>query len=107
MLGLYRQAAVLVCPSEVEGFGLPVLEAMTQGVVPIVSATPALLELVGDARFGVEISAAAIADAAASWLVDNGARAEASRQLVERARTFTWPDIAAAWMARYPEVRAA
>ncbi len=42
LLGLYRTAALAVCPSAREGFGLPVLEAMAQGVVPIVSRDEAL-----------------------------------------------------------------
>ncbi len=48
LLALYRDAAILACPSMEEGFGLPVLEAMAQGALPLVSRDPALAELVDD-----------------------------------------------------------
>ncbi len=43
---LYSGASVFVYPSRYEGFGLPVLEAMSCGTPVIVSGTPALAELV-------------------------------------------------------------
>ena len=46
---LYSGAALFVYPSRYEGFGLPVLEAMSCGTPVVVSGTPALAELVGDA----------------------------------------------------------
>ena len=45
---------MLVLPSHVEGFGLPVLEAMTVGLPVIVSRRGALPEVVGDAGILVE-----------------------------------------------------
>ena len=46
---IYSGASVFVYPSRYEGFGLPVLEAMTCGAPVIVSSDPALAELVDDA----------------------------------------------------------
>ncbi len=40
----YQQALVTLCPSLLEGFGLPVLEAMTLGCPTIISADPAQVE---------------------------------------------------------------
>jgi glycosyltransferase involved in cell wall biosynthesis len=45
----YRHAALLVCPSLYEGFGLPPLEAMRYGCPAAVANTPALRETLGDA----------------------------------------------------------
>ncbi len=45
---LYRSAAALVFPSGYEGFGLPVLEAMSAGCPVITSDAGALPEVVGD-----------------------------------------------------------
>ena len=46
---IYTGASVFVYPSRYEGFGLPVLEAMSCGAPVIVSSDEALAELVGDA----------------------------------------------------------
>ncbi len=46
---LYRRATCVVLPSMLEGFGLPAVEAMACGAPLVVSATPALRELCGDA----------------------------------------------------------
>lgn len=46
---IYSGASVFVYPSRYEGFGLPVLEAMSCGTPVIVSGAEALAELVGDA----------------------------------------------------------
>lgn len=42
---LYRSALIFVMPSHTEGFGMPVLEAMTVGVPVVVAARGALLEV--------------------------------------------------------------
>jgi glycosyltransferase involved in cell wall biosynthesis len=47
--GLYAGATALILPSFAEGFGLPVLEAMTVGVPVITSDRGSLPEVVGDA----------------------------------------------------------
>jgi glycosyltransferase involved in cell wall biosynthesis len=49
LAALYRRASVVVLPSEREGFGLPVVEAMACGTPVIVSDIPALREVGGPA----------------------------------------------------------
>lgn len=46
---LYQNAVALVQPSLMEGFGLPALEAMTNGCIVLASDIPALKEVCGDA----------------------------------------------------------
>lgn len=101
LLSLYRSSAVLACPSTEEGFGLPVLEAMAQGALPLVSRDPALAELVGDASLALPDDIGVWADALARWLDDPRARAHRSEALRARARSHTWSRIAAAWVDTY------
>jgi glycosyltransferase involved in cell wall biosynthesis len=81
-----------------------VLEAMSQGVLPIVSNTPALVELVADPRCIVEPTARAIADALAMWLADDASRAVVARSLQARAHGYTWSRVADDWLALYADV---
>jgi glycosyltransferase involved in cell wall biosynthesis len=46
---LYRCAVCFVCPSLYEGFGLPVLEAISSGTPVLSSNHPAMVEVLGEA----------------------------------------------------------
>ena len=54
----YASAALLVYPSLYEGFGMPPLEAASLGCVSLVAASPATIEICGDAAFFFEPTAA-------------------------------------------------
>jgi glycosyltransferase involved in cell wall biosynthesis len=92
---LYEGASVLVLPSFHEGFGLPVVEAMTIGVPVVVSDRGALPEVVGDAGLIVEPTAPiALAAAIERMLTDEPfARACAERGFQQAAR-FSWRESA-------------
>ena len=49
LVRLYQQATAFVCPSRYEGFGIPLLEAMSLGCPVICSNTSSIPEVVGDA----------------------------------------------------------
>lgn len=85
---LFLSARMVVLPSDLEGFGLPAIEAMRLGIPVVVSADPALLEVTGGHATVVDGQGpAALADAVM-------AASSASRERVEAARahaeTFTW-----------------
>jgi glycosyltransferase involved in cell wall biosynthesis len=88
---LYRGACMLVQPSFDEGFGMPVLEAMTIGVPVIASNRGALPEVVGDAGPLVDPDAPEEIAAAIERMIDDHAYARASAANgMRRAALFNW-----------------
>ncbi len=93
---LYEGACLLVQPSFEEGFGLPVLEAMTVGVPVIAANRGALPEVLGDAGPLVEPDDAdGLAHAIATLLSSEAARDDATRRGLARARHYSWTQTAA------------
>jgi glycosyltransferase involved in cell wall biosynthesis len=95
LIALYSMADAFVFPSWIEGFGIPVLEAMTCGAPVIASDRGAIPEVAGDAALLADAEDdATLARHIALILGD----AEAARQLRERgfARSaqFTWRETA-------------
>ncbi|HEX2299317.1 MAG TPA: glycosyltransferase family 1 protein, partial [Pseudonocardiaceae bacterium] len=86
-----HRATVLAAPSQAEGFGLPVLEAMAAGVPVVHSDAPALVEVAGGAgEVFARNDPAGLATALRAVLAD-GARAEAMIAAGRgRVRQFTW-----------------
>ena len=92
---LYAGASVLVVPSLDEGFGLPVLEAMTVGVPVIASNRGSLPEVLGDAGQLVDATdARGFSDAIDRVLRDGAFAAACAARGIERSRQYRW-DLAA------------
>ncbi len=91
---LYRGASAFVYPSVYEGFGLPVLEAMSRGVPTVTSNVSSLPEVAGDAALLVDPNSVPdIAEAIAGVLEPD--RAESLRRAgLERAERFSWAETA-------------
>ncbi len=91
LLSLYRSAAVLAFPSLYEGFGLPLLEAMTHGLPALIGSGGALQELAGAAALAVNPeSEVAIAEGLARLLNDAAVREDLARRGRARAAHFSW-----------------
>lgn len=89
--GLYRTAVVFAYPSLLEGFGLPVLEAMRRGVAVACSGTSALPEVAGNAaEYFDPLDVPSIAAALTRLLGDSHRRGVLVRRGNDRVRAFTW-----------------
>ncbi|MFP4155850.1 MAG: glycosyltransferase, partial [Halothiobacillaceae bacterium] len=104
LLDLYNLASLFVFPSFSEGFGLPALEAMACGTATIVSNCSSLPEVVGreDALFDPN-QPETLVERMTRALEDQAWREDLARHGRERARGFSWAQVAerslAAWEA--------
>jgi len=87
-------ALALIYPSEHEGVGLPVLEAMACGCPVITNGTGSTGEMVGDAGLTVEGGSTAGMVIALGSVQVEANRAALGQKSRDRAATFAWNDIA-------------
>ncbi|PYE55659.1 glycosyltransferase family 4 protein [Deinococcus yavapaiensis] len=105
LAALYQGATALVFPSLYEGFGLPILEAMTYGTPVITSSVSSMPEVAGDAALLVNpLDVEALVNAMRSLLTQTALRAELSRRGCERATLFTWEQTARQTLEVYASV---
>lgn len=95
LAAVYRRAALVLQPSEAEGFGLPVAEALACGTPLLASDIPVLREVGGDAPVYRPVGDVAGWSEAALSLLDqrrSSPDAWAARRAagVERARLYSW-----------------
>jgi glycosyltransferase involved in cell wall biosynthesis len=88
---LYRHSVALVFPSLYEGFGLPVLEAMTYGTTVVAARTSSIPEVLGDTGLYFDPRDEESLVAALHTVYDGGDRC---KDLIEkakkRAQLFSW-----------------
>ncbi len=100
--GLLSLASVMAYPSEQEGFGLPVLEAMAQGTAVVTSLGTSTEEVAGGAAVLVDpFDVADIARGVSEAFEGRKAMAQPGR---DRASEFTWQRSATATLAVYQEL---
>lgn len=91
LAALYEAAAGLAFPSLYEGFGLPLLEAMSRGVPALIGKGGSLPELAGGAAFEVDPEdVSSIADGLFRLLTESALRRRLSAQGRKRAAQFSW-----------------
>lgn len=104
VIQLYRAANVFIMPSLHEGFGLPVLEAMSAGAPVVCSRAGSLPEVGGDAaEYFDPLSPQAIAAALTKVLGSESLRSEMRRKGLERAKLFSWDECARRYCEVYKE----
>jgi glycosyltransferase involved in cell wall biosynthesis len=95
LAGLYSGASLFLFPSLAEGFGLPLLEAMSCGVRSITSNVSSLPEVGGDAAWYVDpTDVAALASAIRRHLPKENAASTPYIPAIEQASRFSWSDAA-------------
>jgi len=100
--GLYALSAAFALPSLIEGFGLPILEAMQRGLPVACANTSALPEVAGDAALLFDPENQAEIDTAIRRLLEDGDLAQDLRARGHRrAASFTWQNTGAATLAGY------
>jgi alpha-1,3-rhamnosyl/mannosyltransferase len=102
---LYSGALCLAYPSLVEGFGLPILEAMACGTPVLTSDRSSMAEVAGDAAMLVNPEdPEAISKGLRRLRDDTGLRSELAARGVARAAGYSWRKTAAATEAIYRRV---
>src|SRR3989338_4870656 len=88
---LYRGASCFICPSFYEGFGLPVLEAMTFSIPTICSNTSSLTEVGGDAVLYIDPkSEESIKEAIGKIENDDNLKKRLIEKGLQQADKFSW-----------------
>jgi glycosyltransferase involved in cell wall biosynthesis len=99
---LYRHALAFVYPSLYEGFGLPVLDALTMGAPVITSNISSIPEIAGDAAVMVDpTSVEEISNALCRVVEDSELRKRLSADGLSRASQFSWKRCAEETKAAY------
>ena len=103
--GIYRNAAAFVCPSLYEGFGLPLLEAMTASCPVVCSETSSLPEVCGSAaEYFDPYSPESMAQSIGRVVESQSRRSELIDLGLQRVQSFSWDDCAKQTAAVYASI---
>ncbi len=103
----YIRSSGFVLPSLYEGFGLPVLEAMSHGVPVACSGAGALPEICGDAGLMFDPTSVEEMSDALRRLMNEPLRSQLATAGAERAKQFSWDRAARQTLAVYRAVAGA
>jgi len=111
LAAVYRRGSVLLLPSDAEGFGLPIIEAMACGCPVVASDLPVLREVGGDAARYCAVGDVTAWVRATTELLhgvrDGAQRIDGRReQAIAQAARFSWSDYASKTAAVYFDVAA-
>jgi glycosyltransferase involved in cell wall biosynthesis len=93
---LYRNAVLFTWASHYEGFGMPILEAMSFGIPCAISDIPVFREVAGDsALYFDQKRAGAIAKTWLQILTNTAVHSRLAMSGIKRAESYKWSDVAA------------
>ncbi len=102
---LYNAARIVLHPSYYEGFGLPLVEAMSAGVPVVTSNVSSMPDVAGKAAWLVNpADSGEIADALVTLDRDDAARERLVEEGRRRLELFTWKESARATLGVYREI---
>ncbi|MEG0028043.1 MAG: glycosyltransferase family 1 protein [Aurantimicrobium sp.] len=91
---IYRRATALIMPSQNEGFGLPLLEAMSQGTPAITSNVAALIEVAGNSSLIADVNSPdfilELANHMSKIQSDENLRSTLSQAAVKKSSEYSW-----------------
>jgi glycosyltransferase involved in cell wall biosynthesis len=88
---LFAACVCMALPSHYEGFGLPVLDAMTRGIPVLTSSRASLAEVAGDSALIVDPDDEAdIARGLETLLRDTALQEELAKKGLEQAKKYSW-----------------
>jgi glycosyltransferase involved in cell wall biosynthesis len=103
----YQKALAYVSASILEGFHLPLAEAMACGLPTVVARGGAQTEIVADAGLPVDPTAEDLARGMATVAFDPELRARMRAKGLERCKDFSWQAAARKMLAAFEEIHAA
>ena len=102
---IINQCSIFLYPSLRESFGIPILEGMACGVPVITSNTSSMPEIAGDAAAIVNpLKSDEIVEAMEHILSDHEYRKILCEKGIERAKKFSWKNMAEKYLELYIEV---
>ena len=105
LVGLYKRTIALVYPSLYEGFGLPILEAMSVGTPVITSDCSSIPEVAGNAAILVDpCDVNQLADAMIKVVQHKPEREALKRLGIRQAKKFSWEKAALMTLKTYEDV---
>lgn len=103
----FQKALAYVSASAIEGFHLPLIEAMACGIPTVAARGGAQTEIIADAGIHVDATAEDLARGMEAVAFDEGLRASLRAKGLERCKDFSWSHAARKTIAAYEAVYAA
>jgi alpha-1,3-mannosyltransferase len=104
--GILSNATYFACASVHEGFGIAAVEAMSAGLIPILSRIPPFIEIIRSAGTGLLFDPADPGSSAAALIELEQAAAphiaSVRQQLMQAAARYDWHSVAAKYAAHLP-----
>lgn len=87
---LYQRAWTFCLPSNYEGFGIPYVEAMANGLAVVATPNPGADHVLASGRYGLIVNPDELGEALIDTLVDDGRRERLITASAQRVADYSW-----------------